>query len=74
MDALAVATTIIHYTIYPIIYVLSPLLPLVLFITAPIIHLGHSLVAACAYPYHFLTKFEVCWMGRFMSLDAEMML
>lgn len=62
MGALAIAIATVYYTIYPIIYFLSLVLTLVLILVSPIIHLSHYVMTACAYPYHFLGKFEVSFM------------
>ena len=54
-SALAVA----FYAVQPLLLVLKTVLTILLFLAAPLVHLGHYIIHGCSWPFHFLAKFEV---------------
>lgn len=75
MSYLSSTGTVVYYLLYPILLVLQALLTVLLFLAAPLIHLGHYIAYACWWPFHFLAKFEVCHMeapGISATADASL--
>ena len=69
MSYLPFSAAALHYLLYPLLIFLQALLQVLLFLAAPIIHLGRYVAYACWWPFHVLAKFEVgnkseqtgCW-------------
>ena len=54
-SALAVA----FYVVQPLLLVLKTVVTVLLFLAAPLVHLGHYVIHIFSWPFHFLAKFEV---------------
>ena len=59
MSFLSAAGTVSYYVLYPLIILLRIIVAIVLFLAAPIIHLGYSMLYACYWSFQFLARFEV---------------
>ena len=59
MDYAAMAITTLTWILSPIFWLLKVLLTVLVFVTAPLLHLGNYVIQACRWPFIFLAKFEV---------------
>ena len=59
MSYLSSARVIAYYILQPLLLMLKSILTILLFLAAPLVHLGHFVVHFCSWPFHFLAKFEV---------------
>lgn len=53
------ASLVAFYVVQPLLLVLKTTLTILLFLAAPLVHLGHYVILICSWPFHFLAKFEV---------------
>lgn len=56
---LALCLIILYWVAFPIYYVLTALLSILLLILSPLLHLAHYFAYACWYPISLIPNFEV---------------
>jgi hypothetical protein len=58
-DGLAVASSVLYYTLFPVYYILLLLVRLILILLSPVIYLGYVFKEVTMMPVRFLAHFEV---------------
>lgn len=59
MSYFSSALVVAFYVVQPFFLLLKTILAILLFLAAPLVHLGHYVIHVCSWPFHFLAKFEV---------------
>ncbi len=77
MKFLVILKVVLYYLLNPFWMILKWIGAILLFLGAPVVHLGYSILHGCMWPFRFLARFEVRtlqakpFLSHFLSCSAD---